>query len=1161
MQVTRITRLALATLATLATVAITPAAFAQAIYGSLYGTVTDSSGAVIPNATVVVTDTSKGTSNSVQANGSGNYIVEHLIPDTYSIKVSAPGFKSFETTNINLSADTSPRIDAALTAGAAGETVSVNADEIPALKTDRADVSTIFNARNTEDLPLPNRNFTGLQLLLPGTQLLGFSHAASENPQGSQQIIVNGQHFAGVAYELDGTDNQDPLLGIIVVNPSLDSVKEAKIATQNYDAQFGKAVSAVVTAQTKSGSNAFHGGVFDFRQSDAQKAKSPFDSPDSVTGRIVPSALQNQFGGSLGGPVIKDKLFFFIDYQGIRSKVGTSTGKLNVPTDLLRSSCAAGACDFSEYVRQQNSTGIWNPATQGTARFTNNVITAADGLNPQAVALLLRLPRANTVTSTPTVNNYSGVGTGGFNYDQATARIDQQLSSRIHNFARYTYFVDTLQGGTVFGPLGGYGFGTGGFGGTSRGHNQSLAVGTDIVVTPKWVTDVRFGFFRYNIGTTKYDGGEPFANNANIPGLNTGTGNTVGAPGFYFGGGSTNNNGLGELANFGSGLNINRCNCPLTENERQLQIVNNWSHELGNHSIKFGGDVRHAYNLRVPSDANRAGDIYFTAKNTQAADKKTYASDNGLSVATFVLGQVTQFNRFASNSTNANETQERLFLYAQDTWRATNKLTINYGLRWENYFPEHAGVRGQGSILNLDTGNLQVANSGPYGANMGVKNNYNLYAPRVGVAYQPDPKTVIRAGYGRSFDIGVFGSIFGHAVTQNLPVLSKQNVNTSGYNSAFILGQAPPVPSFGGPVVNGNLRLPDGINANARPINQRFPTIDAWNAAVQRDLGKQYSLTVAYVGNKGTHTFAGDGPTTDPNQVALSANGFTFNGSNSNDPNRRAYYGRYGWTQAINYFSNHADTSFNALQTTLQKNFSQGYQFTANYAYQIAKNYNSDYFEINKKIEYGNQDDLRQSQFTIFGNFELPFGRNKPFVSNANGIVNNIIGGFELSTTANWASGLPYWPSYQNCNADRDTGPCTPNLIGSKQNGYIQSYNPVARNVRYFSPVPDITQATNDTYGRPGLATFGNVQRNSFWGPSFFNSDLALQKNFHIAESVTALFRVDAFNAFNHQSFAVPNGTVDGPVANPLSGNGGLIVGLAPGSSPRQLQFAFRARF
>src|SRR5579864_6045196 len=291
----------------------TPRASGQAVYGSILGTVTDPSGAAVPNAKVTVTSETKNTSVDTTTNESGNYSVTHLIPDVYSVKVEAQGFKVLEFKDIPVSADSGSRVDGQFQVGSTSEQVEVTA-EAPQLKTDRADVAIEFNSKYVEDLPILNRNFTSFELLSPGTQKLSWGHAATENPQGSQQIFVQGQHFSGTAYELDGTDNQDPILGIIVVNPNLDAVTETKVALQNYDAEFGKAVAGVVTAQTKSGSNDFHGSAFWFRRTDATQAKDPFtqwDAAPGVSASPVPPSRWQQFGGSIGGPIIKNKLFFF----------------------------------------------------------------------------------------------------------------------------------------------------------------------------------------------------------------------------------------------------------------------------------------------------------------------------------------------------------------------------------------------------------------------------------------------------------------------------------------------------------------------------------------------------------------------------------------------------------------------------------------------------------------------------------------------------------------------------------------------------------------------------------------------------------------------------------------------------------------------------------
>ena len=251
-------------------------ACAQAVYGSIIGTVTDPQGNAVAGAKVTVTSATKGTADETTANESGNYSVTHLIPDKYVVRVEATSFKGFEANDVVVSADTSTRVDAQLQLGAVTQTVEVSG-EVPQIKTDRADVAISFNERYVEDLPILNRNFTNFQLLSPGAQkLVGWSHAATENPQGGQQIMVNGQHFSGTAFELDGTDNQDPILGIIVVNPNLDAIQEAKITYQNFDAEIGKAIASDVAVQIKSGTNEFHGSGFYYWNGDGQKARDPF---------------------------------------------------------------------------------------------------------------------------------------------------------------------------------------------------------------------------------------------------------------------------------------------------------------------------------------------------------------------------------------------------------------------------------------------------------------------------------------------------------------------------------------------------------------------------------------------------------------------------------------------------------------------------------------------------------------------------------------------------------------------------------------------------------------------------------------------------------------------------------------------------------------------
>jgi hypothetical protein len=1193
--------------------ALSPVAHGQAVYGSIFGTVTDNTGAVIPNAAVTVTDTSKGTTSTLVSNGSGEFTADHLIPDIYDVKVVAAGFKAFEQTGIQVFADTSTKIQAVLSAGASSEVVEVSADSVPQLKTDRADVSTVFEGREIRDLPIAGRNFTSLQLLLPGAQQLGWSHAASENPQGSQQIMVDGQAFAGVAFELDGTDNQDPMLGIIVINPNLDSLSESKITTQNFDAEFGKAVASVVTAQTKSGSNSFHGSAFYYRVSGANLARDPFTQPPGP----IPQALKNQIGGSIGGPVFKDKVFFFGDYQGVRQKVGSSNLQ-TVPSAQVIATCLGQkvgpsgipGCDFSEYsaANALGATGIIYQA-DGTP-FPGNVIPAAQ-VSPQAKNFFTLLqpyaPNSFSGKFPGLINNYSGGGTGIFNADQWDVRGDYQMNDKVHFFGRFSRFTDTLTGSTLFGPAGGSGFGIGGYGGTSHGANDSLALGTDIAITPKLVTDVRLGYFRYNIGTVKYSNVD-LATQLGIPGLNTGVAGTGGAPGFDItevGSQGNPNNSQSQGPQYGSALNANRCNCPLTQREDQYQVVNNWTKLISNHSVKFGADLRYARNLRVPSDNNRTGILQF---GTGPTSNPNLSQQGGLGFATFALGDVTNFQRFVSTSTNAKEFQKRFFFYGQDTWRATSKLTVNAGLRYEFYFPESINGPGNGSLLDLDTGYLNVAETGTVASNMNWGRRTNSYNPRIGLAYQVQPTTVIRAGYGRSFDIGVFGSIFGHAATQNLPTLSNQQITaTSGItSSAFNLATGPIAATPTTVPSNGLLPNPGfAVNSRSRPNPLRLPTLDAWNVSLQQALTPTLSLTMTYVGNKGTHTL-GDtsGQNTNPNEAAITLpaqfsitgqalhydpNGGTCypagpncspsqviqNGATSNQTLLRRYFGdklpacsdpaylnepgaaaalaglpsgSCGWTNDIGYFGANQDSHFNALQVSLAKQFTSGLSFNANYAWQRATSWATAFYTWDPRATKGRDSNVRQQQIIIYGLYELPFGRQKPFLSDTNAVVNQIVSGWQISPVLNYSSGLPFTLSYSECNASvPGSAPCMVNGNPSTFQRHITGFP--GNNLRYFD-----AQTLGTTFTQPGLNEIGNIGRNSVFGPHFFNTDLSLQKNFSVKEKVTLQFRFDAFNAFNHINFGTPSGNIEQP--------GAINAGPGPnGASPRQLQFSTRVQF
>ncbi|GGA72596.1 hypothetical protein GCM10011507_25270 [Edaphobacter acidisoli] len=1220
----------LALLSALFLLASTPAAFGQAVYGSVYGTVTDSTGAVVPGASIVVNDESKGTSVTVQSNGTGDFNVQHLIPDIYDVTITAQGFESYQQKGIQVYADTSVKIAPALAVGGSAQTVEVNADSVPELKTDRADVSTVFSSKDVAQLPVAGRNFTNLQLLLPGAQLLGWNHAPDENPQGSAQIQVDGQAFGGVAYALDGTDNQDPILGIIVINPNLDSLTETKITTQNFDAEFGKAVSSVVTAQTKSGSNSFHGAIFDYRTSTANLAQDPynnFPAVGSTPASLIAPGLKSAFGGSIGGPIIKDKLFFFGDYQGTRQRVGTSSSTI-VPTSHIMTTCLSGnGCDFSEY--KALGYPIYHNVGGVAVEYPGDVIPNSQ-LSTPAINYLKAISQytPNKIGASGLLDTYTQGGTGIFNGNQWDVRVDDQVNGASHAFVRFSRFTDVLSGKLLLGNAGGPGFGLGGYGGNSQGANDSLAAGMDIAVNQTLVTDFRLGYYRYNIVDSKFDQSTQAAAALGFGGLNTGSYFTNGLPGFQI---TLPNSGQTE---WGAGLNINRCNCPLTEREDQFQVVNNWTKTIGNHSIKFGVDLRYARNLRVPSDTDRTGLFTFNASATGNTD-----GTGGVGLASFVLGDPSQFGRYVSTSTNAKEFQKRDFFYAQDTWRATSKLTLNLGLRYELYFPEAVNGVGNGALMDPKTGYLHVAGIGGVPSDMGWGAAPHTYNPRIGVAYQATDKTVIRAGYGRSFDLGVFGSIFGHVVTQNLPVLANQEITGVGGNA---VSYVQPFTLTTGPVPNQTVAVPSNgllpnpgyaVSTKARPNPLRLPTLDAWNLSVQQALTPTLSLTMAYVGNKGTHTLsAGDGNNTNPNEAAIflpaqySVTGqplhYDPNGGNCwpLGPNCTAtgaggtgkvipasgavstgtilqrYYGgtlpacadpaysqptgeglpnqACGWTQSIGYYGDDQDTHYNALQITLTKQLTRGLSFTSTYAWQRAFNFASGYATWDKQAGKGRDDSIREQQWVVYGEYQLPFGHNRQFLSGVPKYVDEVVGGWQLSPVINLSSGLPFTLGFNNCGSSvgGTSAPCYPNGNPRLLKTHLGAFNPATHLRPYYQSVEtgsntlcpsqaDPTGTPAGGFSCPGLDEIGSTGRNSNFGPGFFNTDLALQKDFPIRESMSVQFRMDAFNVFNHINAANPNtGNVDsnGNITNGAGGNG---VGQVGQASPRQLSFMARFQF
>jgi outer membrane receptor protein involved in Fe transport len=1089
----------------LASVGLAGIATAQAVYGTIAGDVTDPSGARISGAKVTILDIDRNVSTVTTTNESGNFRQGFLIVGRYRITVEHPNFRTYVRNGVDVSVGNVTTVNVPMQLGSTSQTVGVTAQG-DVLKTERADVAITFSQSQVEDLPSIGRRFSNLELLMPGVnQTSGNALSTeSENPMGSYRVEVNGQMYSAITQLLDGTDNHDSVLAYQVINPPLDSVTEAKITTNGFDAEFGMAGTMVVSSQTKSGTNVLHGTLFEYLRNDHLEARNPFTQSVDVSGRAIPVTIWNQYGGSIGGPIKKNKLFYFADYQGVDRRTGGSVTEW-VPSAANR---AGNVNDLGLNIYDPTSGSTPSTRTQ----FPGNTIPTAQ-LSPQAEQLLSLIPLPN-LTAGPNQPNYNGSGSISLLENSYDTRVDYFANDKLRMFGRFSSQRFNMTSPALFGLAGGTGFDSSAFAGTSFSQNYSVAVGADYTVTPTLLTDFRFGWFRYHVNVNPLGANTSPAQTAGIPGLNTGAPETGGMPQI---------SGLPNGFGFGFGLGVNNCNCPLLEDQHQSQYVDDWTKVSGNHTIKFGTDIRHAYNLRVPSDAHRAGQLTFASATTDGP------TGGGNAIASFLLGDVSSFSRYVSTIFNAAELQNRFFFYGQDAWQVNHKLTINYGLRWEDYAPEYVNGDGHGGRVNQATGEVLAAGAPGISLNMNTHDKNLTFAPRLGIAYKATNTTVIRAGYGRSYDLGIFGAVFGHNVTQNLPVLAAQQVNpAANFQTVFTLSQGPPAAPNPATLLaaqpkgpTGNPLEPNGYGADITAQNVRIPTIDSWNFTIQQQITKTSSFEVAYIGNKGTHVQPGYNYGYNTNDVTLVGynQGLTTN-------QRKPLYNLFGWTQSTRYSGNDSSSHYEALQAKYDKRFSGGLQILGHYTFSKAMDFDNNQYIYNRAIGYGPSADQRNQEMIVTALYELPIGRNKQFLRNIPQALDYVIGGWQLNLVNSWMTGLPFTPGYTNCGSDEDvSGECRANVVGN-----WQVANPGQSG--WYAVCPSVMSSNGAICGpwqRPAKGTIGDVGRDVLYGPHFWETDFSAFKEIPIRERFHLQIRAEAYNFLNHVNLGQPNATVDAP--------------------------------
>jgi len=1044
---------------------------AQTVTGSLVGHVEDAAGATVPGARVTVTEINRGTSREITTNEEGNYSIGSLDPGVYRIEITQANFKKLIQENVEVAINTTVRVDGKLEAGGVSETVQIEAEQVQ-LKTDRADVSTQITSEQLEELPLsPDRNYQSVLDITPGVSEAATVGSSFGNPNGSLTNRINGQNERYNNFQLDGTiNNQTNVISQTAIVPSPESIQVVDVSTNAYDAEQGRASGGVINVQIKSGTNRLRGSAFAFNTNSALKAKNTLSTLDK------PNTNLNQFGFTLGGPIRRDKTFFFADYQGGRDRRGQSV-VLSVPTEAFRNG------NFSA-----SSSRIYDPLTgtatgAGRTQFAGNIIPQ-NRISPAARAILAALPLPNLPGTT---ENYETSGTFLQNRDAFNVKINHNFTDTTTGFVRYSFFNANTSDVPSFGILGGPSTSGGLTAAEGPGRNHSVSANLTHVFSNSLITEFRFGYVRVNISAISPTE-ENLSTRLGIPGINQGD--------FFTSGG------IPRIAISGFDFLGIAATVPFDIRENSFNIVNNWTKTLGNHTIRFGGDIRR---LRLDkfqaSGSNPRGDYTFTSGVTTLSGQ-TGTSTNAF--ASFLLGLPQSVARTTVNQLGGYQLQQ-YFFFAQDRWQVSPKLTVNYGLRYEIY-PYAIGLEaGDQSRYLPETNQSLISGYGSTGERLGVRTEYNNFAPRLGVAYRLDEKTVIRTGYGLSYvPIGI-----NTLATQNFP--GQVNVQFQGSNSLqpardpggnlITLSTGIPVAPTAD-VSSGVLTPPGNVILSATNPDAKRGYVQSYNFTVERDIFG-FVTSVGYVGSRGTRL---------PGTININAVGAL--------PNRavttadRPLARQFGRTADTFYTDFMLSNSYHSLQARVDRRFTRLGRLTAAYTFSKSFDY-TDAFTVRNPLsidaERGPSDFDRRHNLVVSHVLRLPFGRGGK-IFDSNGLrLSGLIGGFTLSGVFTARSGTPVDITGIQIASRRPSGiTARPNIIGP------------ARILGGLGPGQPFFDTS--VFQDPAQGELGNVGRNSLRGPSYFNYNATLARTFGLTERFKLQLQLAAFNVTNTPHFRNPSG-------------------------------------
>lgn len=1142
---------------------------AQAVSGTLLGTVNDPSGASVANAKITATQVQTQSIRETVSNASGNFTFPDLPPGTYSVTAVIQGFKKATRENIELLTNSSVRVDLDLATGSVSETVTVTTAP-PLMQTDRADISTKIDQQQVADLPLgTNRNFQSLLNLVPGTSPATFQHSQFFNAQSALQTQANGFPRMGNLYQIEGIDDDERTGLLQIIIPPADAIQSVDISTNNFDAELGRAIGAVTNVTLKSGTNAFHGSAFEYIQNSAVNARSYFGPP-------LGHLSYNYFGGSIGGPIIKNRLFIFGDYLRTTDHERVSS-TLTIPDSRYYTPNSAGFIDLGGALGASNATGvragqIFDPTTgDGTTAhprtaFANNLIPIGS-VNPVSLSILQKVNAAAATNGK--LNPNAPIGNPSNNYtttlpftkgsDSFDIKTDFSASEKNHLSGRYSYQrVNTFQapafGSFLGGPAGG------GFEGTGVQTSYSTGVNYDHIFSPTLLTEVRIGVAHLRNNAQPSDYGSADATALGIPGVNI-----AGQPFTQGQVGLTINGFSGTLIGYSASI-------PWIRAESNIDFVNNWTKIVHNHTFKFGADLRRVRDDLLqdqtfsPRGVFNFADVQ-TSDASGAAGKVNGVTGGGTNIANNVASFLFDVPSATGRDLNTFFPAYRqywFFGYAADKWQATSKLTLDLGVRWDLYPPATPKIPGGFSNYDPINNQLVLAGIGSNPSNLGMKTHYGYFAPRTGVSYRVTEMTTVRAGFGISYT-----PYPDNSYAYNYPIRANNSYGLVGASpfTAAVLGDGITTATFqaGFPapvpiVIPSNGLIPATTSAlvaqqyNVIPQDYRNPYAESWNVAVQQAFAGAMTLQIAYVANHGVHISGNQ-------NINLPS---TFGGGSASDPEYNcAGCGKFHRTAGTNVLFRGFSSNYQSLQVQLTRRMNHGLAFGSALTYSKAMGYITGddgglMFFAQPRRNYAPNDFDRTINYEQSFTYELPFGRGRKYLTS--GFAAQIVGGWKLSGIISAVTGLPFTVTTNGSNL---------NTPGTAQTGSLTGAYSVTHAVgsanHWFNPAAFSTPAGCPAAPAPCTnPDAGNTGRNQFRGPGYIQDNVSLFKSFGLWREASLEARIEAFQLSNTPQFANPTSNNCctaanfGSVSNTLGSGQGSVNGVGGG---RTLQASARISF